>query len=390
MQSSTTEAETVRHGLAHTLTVPATRGQMGRTEFFTANFPLGMVVKLFTYDPERMASLPVEQRTQRALKRARIPEIASYITNDEQDYFFSSLTVSVDANGLDFVPSEVDENVGILRLPMETDWIVNDGQHRVAGIAEALRIDPTLRNDNVSVVILPDEGLERAQQIFSDLNRTVQKTSRSLDILFDKRSVLNRITNSVVDRVRLFHGRTDKERMTLSPTSPSFATLAGVQSAVSALFAYAKPEDMEADYDKYEALAVEFWEFTSTLIEPWADVGNGTIKPAEARQRYVSSYQITVSAIAAAGSAALAVDEATWKDRMAPLKGVDWSKSNPEWQGFVMLGNEVVTRVTTRRALADLLRSKIGIGSQPRPVLSVTSASKRQAAAKRPRAASAA
>lgn len=365
-----TEAETpLHHGVSHTLAVPATRGKMGRTVFYTANFPLGMVVKLFTYDPERMAALPVEQRTQRALKRSRIPDIAEYILRDDQDYFFSSLTVSVDVSELDFEQSALDENVGILRLPMETDWIINDGQHRVAGIAEALRQDPTLRADNISVVILPDEGLEHAQQVFSDLNRTVQKTSRSLDILFDKRSVLNRISNVVVNEARLFHGRTDKERMSLSPTSPAFATLAGVQSAIAALFAHVKPDDIEADYVTYEALAIEFWEFASTLVEPWTDIGNGTIRPAEARQNFVSSYQVAVSAVAAAGSAAMVSAGDEWKVKMAPLKDVDWHKTNPEWQGFVMIGTEVVTRVTTRRALADLLRFKIGVGTQPRPVL---------------------
>lgn len=358
----------VHHGPSHTLSVPATRGKMGTTTFYTANFPLGMVVKLFVFDPEKMASLPVEERHQRALKKGRIPEISEYILNDENDYFFSSLTVSVDVDGLDFIPSDLDDNVGILRLPMETDWIVNDGQHRVAGIADALKQDPTLKNDNVSVVILPDEGLERAQQIFSDLNRTVQKTSRSLDILFDKRSAINRLTNEIVEKVRLFKGRTDKERMSLSLGSASFVTLSGVQSAMTSLFTHVKPEELEANYVKYEKLAIDFWDFATTLIEPWQDIANGTVKPMEARQNFVSSYQVAVAAVGAAGSAAFAKG-GDWKETMKPLKATDWRKTNREWQGYIMLGNEVVTRVTTRRALADFLRWKIGFGKKPNPVL---------------------
>ena len=56
-------------------------------------------------------------------------------------------------------------------LPLEAKYVINDGQHRVAGISEALRSDPTLASDTISVVVLPDAGLERSQQIFSDLNR---------------------------------------------------------------------------------------------------------------------------------------------------------------------------------------------------------------------------
>ena len=58
--------------------------------------------------------------------------------------------------------------MGVLKLPMDANWIVNDGQRRVAGISEAVRREPSLRHDTISVVILPDEGLERNQQIFSD------------------------------------------------------------------------------------------------------------------------------------------------------------------------------------------------------------------------------
>jgi DNA sulfur modification protein DndB len=64
---------------------------------------MGMVVKLFQFDPDKMASIPVEQRTQRALKKNRVPEIADYVV-DNEDYLFSSITVSVDTDGLRFTP----------------------------------------------------------------------------------------------------------------------------------------------------------------------------------------------------------------------------------------------------------------------------------------------
>ncbi len=351
-------------GASHTLNVPAIRGKMGTTQYFTANFPLGMVVRLFTFDPDRMAQLPVEQRTQRALKKSRIPEIAEYLQED--DYFFSSLTVSVDAEWLEFVPSEIDENVGVLKLPMEADWMINDGQHRAAGIAEALQQDPTLRNDNISVIVMADAGLERSQQIFSDLNRTVLKTSRSLDILFDHRSPVNRIATHVVNNVRLFKGKVDKERVSLSAQSPLFATLNGVQQAVAQMV----PENIkEEDVARYQTLITDFWEYATTVIEPWQQIANGTMKPAEARVDYISSYQMTVSALGAVG-AALFQKSGDWKKGLDNLKKVDWKKSNKDWQGLVMIGNEVVTRVTTRKALADFLKWKAGVnGQRPKPPL---------------------
>src|SRR4051812_41345965 len=225
-----TKQKTNTTSSAHVLTVPATRGRMGNNEYYTANFPMGMVVKLFAYDPDKMSGLAPEERHQRALKKARIPEIAEYVLSND-DYLFSSITVSVDADNLTFQPSNIDGNVGLLTLPMEAEWIVNDGQHRVAGIAEAMTQDSRLKTDSISVVILRDGGLQRSQQIFSDLNRTVQKTSKSLDILFDHRSPINRVTNACIQRVPLFKGRTDKERVSLSARSSDFTTLSALQAA---------------------------------------------------------------------------------------------------------------------------------------------------------------
>jgi DNA sulfur modification protein DndB len=349
------------------LRVPATRGKMGNTVFYTANFPMGMVVKLFSFNPDEMTSIPVEQRTQRALKKNRVPEIKSYILEHE-DYLFSSITVSVDSDQLGFEESELNSDLGMLELPMDAEWIVNDGQHRVAGIHDAMKDDPSLRYDALSVVILPDGGLERCQQIFSDLNRTVQKTSKSLDILFDHRLPINRITTACVDRVPLLKGRIDKENVSLSVRSASFATLSGVQAANLQLLG-AIPEGIDdAGYQKLEDLAVDFWEHATGIVGPWAEIADGSVSPAEARADYLSSYALALYAIGATGHTALKAG-GDWRSRLEALRSVDWLKTNPEWQGICMRGLDVITRVPTRKATADLLRWKIGLGAQPTPVV---------------------
>jgi DNA sulfur modification protein DndB len=352
---------------ANSLTVPATRGKMGTSEYYTANFPMGMVVKLFEYDPDQMADMPVEFRHQRLLKKPRIPEIADYMVENE-DYIFSSITTSVDADQLVFRESEIDPNVGLLELPMDAEWIVNDGQHRVAGIAEAIKREPTFRYDSISVVILPARDLERNQQIFSDLNRTTHKTSKSLDILFDHRVPINRVTNACVDRVRLFKGRTDKEHVSLALRSSDFATLSSVQVATMQLFGDIPAGIDDEGYQMIENLAVDFWEHVSGLVAPWADIASGEMKPAEARVDYLSSYALALWGVGYAGQAAVRA-EGDWKARLQALRSVDWLKTNPEWQGICMQGGNVITRGPTRKATGDLLRWKLGLGPRPEAVI---------------------
>ena len=354
-----------------TFQVPATRGRMGATEYYTATLPFGAVTKLFTFDPDKMMELTPEERSQRELKRKRVPEIASYIM-DHEDYIFSAITVSVDSPVF-FTPAAEGANVGTLVLPLEAKYVINDGQHRVAGIEEALKQDPELANDTISVVVLPDGGLERSQQIFSDLNRTVHKTSKSLDILYDHRLPINGITMDCLEEVPLFEDRVDKERVSLSVRSAKFATLSGLQQANVQLLGDLPEKLPQAEVDDMRAIAVDYWTRLTDLVVPWKSILEGDTKAPEARQLYVSSYALSLWALGSAGAAARAAHNGAvgpWTDVLDGLRHIDWKKSNPDWQGICMIGSEVVTRVPTRRATANYIKWKLGLEAErPAPVI---------------------
>lgn len=352
--------------LKPTFRVPATRGRMGTTKYYTATLPFGAVVKLFTFDPDQMLELTPENRSQRALNSKRIPEIANYVL-DHEDYIFSAITVSVDSDEVDFDAVEPDADIGELVLPLEAKYVINDGQHRVAGICEALRRDSVLAEDTISVVVLPDGGLERSQQIFSDLNRTVHKTSKSLDILFDHRLPINRITMACVEEVPLFKDRIDKERVSLSVRSARFATLSGLQQANVQLLGKLPEKMPEAEVEDMKSLAIDFWTRLTDLVVPWRGILEGDVKPQHARQVYVSSYALSLWALGFAGGAARAVDDDptfSWIEVLDGLTGIDWRKTNSDWQGICMAENEVVTRAPTRRATARYIMWKLGLETE--------------------------
>lgn len=345
---------------------------MGNTTYYTATLPFGAVSKLFTFDPDKMLELPPEDRHQRALNDKRVPAIAEYIV-DHDDYIFSALTVSVDSGDVQFEELEAGSNLGILVLPLEAKYVINDGQHRVAGIESALQQDPTLAEDTISVVVLPDEGLERSQQIFSDLNRLAHKTSKSTDILFDHRLPLNRITMACIEEVPLFNNRIDKERVSLSVRSAKFATLSGLQQANRQLLGNLDEKLDKSREADLRDLAVEFWTRLTSLVEPWARIESGQTNPSEARQQFVSSYALSLWALGEAGSSAIKADESggeAWQVAVKGLDQVDWSKTNKDWQGICMTGTEIVTRAPTRRATAEFIKWKLGlVAERPSSVL---------------------
>ena len=71
------------------------------------------------------------------------------------------------------------------RDSMSAKFVINDGQHRRAGIEAALRENPELGDETIAVVFFLDVGLRRCQQMFADLNRYAVRPTTSLSILYD-------------------------------------------------------------------------------------------------------------------------------------------------------------------------------------------------------------
>ena len=352
--------------LKPTFQVPATRGRMGTTDYYTATLPFGAVTKLFVFDPEEMLELTPENRTQRILNTKRIPEIANYVL-DHDDYIFSAITVSVDSDDVEFVPVQPGADIGSLVLPLEAKYVINDGQHRVAGISEALRRDSSLAQDTISVVVLPDGGLERSQQIFSDLNRTVHKTSKSLDILFDHRLPINRITMACLHEVPLFRDRIRQGARVavgaLAEVRHPLGATAG-QRAAARQPVGGPPRSGCAVHDLTGGPATGH--ASRTLSLPGATSSTATRSPQHARQVYVSSYALSLWALGSAGAAARAARDGDpdWTSSLDGLSSIDWRKTNPDWQGICMADNEVVTRAPTRRATANYIMWRLGLHSE--------------------------
>lgn len=334
------------------MTFPALEGRMGDRDFYMATMTLQEVAMLF--EPTS-PNLPAEMRAQRPLQDKRIPEIAQYLLEKENDWVFGSITVSFDGDGSYLAARQQ------LRLPADTEFVIVDGQHRLAAIKRAIAEDPTLRKQQIGVMLIPFEGLDRNQQIFSDLNRTVQKTSRSLDILYDHDDPLNGVVKAVVARVELFHHRVEKNQTSLAVRSRHFITLSSLYDACRELLggqtsmAALKDDHASADAEEF---CVKYWNTLSDLIEPWRLVKSDQMKPAEARVEYIVTHAVAFWALGSAGARVFGIQsQQDWAgthdwETLEPLAEVDWLKTNPAWQGIAMLGNAVVTRRQTRVALS--------------------------------------
>jgi DNA sulfur modification protein DndB len=320
-------------------TFPAIRGIQARREYFTSMCPLRLIPKIFLFDEDEAALAP-ELKAQRTLNRNRIPEISNYMLDNPDDYAFSSITASIDAK-VEFEPLGDDpksSRIGLLHVPMDARFIINDGQHRRAAVEVALRENPDLGDESIAVVFYVDRGLERCQQLFADLNRYNIRPSRSLGVLYDHRNDLAQLTRLVVLKSQTFKELTEMERSSLSKRSRKLFTLSAIHSATSALLYKIQFDDIT----KAAEAAISYWEEVSSQFPEWSLVREGRVSSGEIRQDFIHPHSIALHSLGRLGNYLLMNHRDDWRKSIRKLNQIDWSRSNASlWEGRAMVGGRL-------------------------------------------------
>jgi len=325
----------------------AVKGIQANKEYFIAMVPLEIIPKIFQFADE---DLPPEIRAQRVLNKSRIPEMRDYIINNPESYVFSSLTVSVDGVMLFEPINEVDPMIGHIFISMSARFLINDGQHRRAAIAEAIKINPALKNEHISVVFYYDKGLKSSQQMFSDLNRYAIRPTKSINILFNSREESSIIAKEVMKDVSVFAGLTEKEKTTVSNRSKALFTLSAISTATIELL-----KDIKLDMPQKVKLAIEFWNEVASNMPEWLAVMRQEKRSSEVRSSSICSLSITLVAIGHGGNKLLHAYPDDWKKRVANLTRVDWKKDNPIWTDLIFVNGKVAANRSSQKALSTYI-----------------------------------
>jgi DNA sulfur modification protein DndB len=332
------------------LAFPAMEGVLGGRKYYSCLMKLSTVPKMFTF--RDWAEFTPEQREQRVLNKKRVPDIARYILDNEDGYLFASITASYKCK-VDFVPTGASGSIGELKMEFEdANFVINDGQHRCAGIAAAIKENPALGDETISVLLFPYENLARVQQMFSDLNRYVAKTSKSLDILYDKRDQNSRVALSVIEKVSVFNGLVDKDAVSLPVHSAKLFTLSSIYDATNELLG----EEEELPFNDAVARALEYWTAVSKMIPLWGKVKSGEMKSIDLRQEYICAHSVVLRALGSVGSDLFRLYPTEWKSKLIDLNSVDWRKVNEDWENVCIVANSVVSNRQARLATKAYLK----------------------------------
>ncbi len=337
-----------------TMTFDAVRGVQAGKEFYSAMVSFKTIAEHFKFDDP---SIGADQRAQRKIRESRIPQLSNYITQNRDNYVFSSITVSV-GGAMKFHPTPgLGElgRTGTLIISMDSPLLINDGQHRCAAIKDVYFKQKDFQNEKISVVFFLDKGLKRSQQMFADLNKHAVKPTKSLGLLYDHRDTFARFIVTLSKDVEVFYGRTEMESSSIAPRSKNFFTLNGIADATRYLLKL-KTKSIPADKQK---LAVDFWEAVTANMPDWQLLldKDTKVSPADLRATYVHAYTNVLNAIGIAGHV-LVTQYPDWEKMLKNLKTIPWERSDPIWEGKIMIDGKMIKNKVGIKKVADIILNK--------------------------------
>ncbi|REC96657.1 DNA sulfur modification protein DndB [Kushneria indalinina DSM 14324] len=326
---------------AHTFSFPAVRGVQAGREYYIAQIPLSVLVKLFVFDDEYV---PPELRAQRTLNQTRAKGISDYIVANQDEYVLPALTASVSQEmRFDAINGG---SLGMLNIPMDSTLLINDGQHRRAGIELAMDAASQLKNETIGVTIYFDEGLERSQQMFSDINSRQVKPSSAINALYDKRDPINKWLMSLLQDMPTIRRLIDFENATVGRRSKKLWSIVVFRRFVMRLTGL---RDKEVPGQEVLAnagrLVQRYLETLAINLTQWDNLVSGRLVASEARDDMVIGHAVFLEALGLFGNQALLdggvlglqdVDELHWS-KLVSLYTIDPGKSSQVWQGRCVL-----------------------------------------------------
>lgn len=194
--------------------IPAIRSQMGIWVYYVSSLSFKEVKEYVRpIDDELHKSELLSQMIQRSITE-NYKSIANYLLT-QQERFFNALILAVydgepvwNEIRLEDLEGNNNYNLGLLTLSGEEKIFPVDGQHRVAGIKEAILENPELQDERVPVIFIghsKDEiGMQRTRRMFSTLNRYAKPVSMRDIIALDEDDIVAIASRTIIDEANLF------------------------------------------------------------------------------------------------------------------------------------------------------------------------------------------
>ena len=362
-------------------TLAATRAKMGSTTYYLAKMKAsllsGMVQTARDAFPD-WDNLTIEERIQRELNKKRVlEEIVPYL-NESEDRFFGSLIVLIDGK-IEFEPiSEITASVpkayeGIFAdigaLTIATGRLIAlDGQHRLVALRAIVQGEVTgtlsgaVIDDEISIVFIQFENLEKTRRIFNKVNRYARSTSRSDNLVLSEDDGAAYVARRLfMDEDSILFGETARgedlvnwKNSTLSGRSQQFTTLSALYETVKyacksqGLFLDEKSNSgvrpKQEFLDQGLAISREWWEIAVREITAFQiALGDPALIPQLRDPSASQSLLMTNGAVSIS-------------EFFKRANKVNWCMESPIWDNiFVIMQSKIMTKEENQSRSANLV-----------------------------------
>lgn len=296
--------------------VPALEARMGDWRYYVTVMKLGQIASQCQLADEIHARQDLDDMIQREISDRVKKEMVPYLLHNPQR-FYGALVVAVYGGEPEFSKVKVDEHhllddheehhsygFGLLRFDGSQVYYALDGQHRLKSIQEAVKKNPDLRSEEISVILLKHEntkeGLERTRRLFSTLNRRAKPTTTGVNIAIDEDDAIAIVTRRLVkENVEIgplvLCTLASKQIKPAKTHDPFITTLTAMYEVNEILLsAYEGGLDIdknfkqfrpsEDDLDKYYSFLEEIWVHLIRNCPQFDDVLDGKRKPGDLRK----------------------------------------------------------------------------------------------------------
>jgi DNA sulfur modification protein DndB len=190
------------------LILPGLRARIGDWMYYICFLKMQDIAMRISIEDEIHDSETASNLQQREFQE-RSAEIAGYLLSQQQRFLnalvvatykgkpnWYEIAVDDSRSPVGPLPDDIEGTIGFLRLEGTEKLFAIDGQHRIAGIREALEKQPELWDEEVCVIFLrgvPQEhrnadpaGFERTRRLFATLNRQAKSVSENDVTALDK------------------------------------------------------------------------------------------------------------------------------------------------------------------------------------------------------------
>lgn len=245
----------------------ATRGQQGGKTYFVANVTFGALSRVLAIDTG-----DVMERSQREVEKPRAANIQAYLNTNRESYVLPALTGIVEDPELEFEElGHAGSNVGYLKLSLDAEIKLFDGQHRATGIRQVMKQNNYLKNDQIALQLFVGMDLQQRQQAFSDINSNAKSVSKSLNMAYSHRDDNVRPLVRAIDKIQSWKGRIDFENNTVPKDSEKLFALRNIVQACRTVKGVGKREML---VDLVYLSLQSFWDDVGTAVG-WITWKNG-------------------------------------------------------------------------------------------------------------------